>query len=385
MKRMLDMFAKSIYLFMVNFQSQKSVKKHNDVIFLLSFPSTSATIISELYNEFQSRLVICYTNEAFELASEYEKKGCKIYSIDTFGQLINKIVSMVKGSQLVICDNYFAFLAGIDFNSKTKVVQLWHANGAIKLFGLEAQYSKKSSTLDKKRYMRVYEKFTHYLVGSEKMAQIFAKNYKQDINVLPFGYIPTDVYFDKLWIEKKRFKFQSKWFSEKKILLYAPTYREKYVGASIDFKHIFSKMNEEWTILVKAHPHDKNLKRVLEENQENLINLNHENLQEILPFVDCLITDYSSIPFEYTLANKHGRIVFFCYDLKEYKQTVGIEPDFETWIPGKLVKNSDELLKELSNEEMNSFDSFDLLWNQYNTGHAAEQFIDWVKKNYEER
>ncbi|KFN91004.1 CDP-glycerol: N-acetyl-beta-D-mannosaminyl-1,4-N-acetyl-D-glucosaminyldiphosphoundecaprenyl glycerophosphotransferase [Tetragenococcus muriaticus PMC-11-5] len=150
-----------------------------------------------LYEHFPDKLVICYEKNTKELAEFYENKGCPIYCIDSFSVLIKDIVPMVSGSKLVFCDNYFAFLARTTLVPDANVVQLWHANGAIKLFGLEAKYTKNVTKKDRDRYMEVYHKFTHYVVSSRKMANVFAKNYHQTINKLPFGYLPTDLFLIK--------------------------------------------------------------------------------------------------------------------------------------------------------------------------------------------
>lgn len=135
-------------------------------MFLLSFPSASQLALQTLFDNFSEELVICYTKSSKELASYYQKNGCLTYNIDDFPVLLKDIVPMVTNSQLVFCDNYYAFLAGINFQARTKVVQLWHANGAIKTFGLEAAYTKKVSRKDQQRYLEVYKKFTHYVVSS---------------------------------------------------------------------------------------------------------------------------------------------------------------------------------------------------------------------------
>lgn len=110
----------------------------------MSFPSTSEIILENLYQEYNNNLIICYTRNGSTLAKQYQKKGCSIYSIDNYATLLTSIAPLVKGAKIVLCDNYYAFLSSIDFREETKNIQLWHANGAIKRFGLEAPYAKKA-------------------------------------------------------------------------------------------------------------------------------------------------------------------------------------------------------------------------------------------------
>lgn len=149
-----------------------------------------------------------------------------------------------------------------------------------------------------------------------------------------------------------------------KIVLFAPTFRKlEYDGRIISYKFNLPDFNRERfqdfleehniLLLVKFHPVEekeatkyfkdlRNVKLIKTETlQENLI-----DLYNILPCIDILITDYSSIYFDFLLLDRP--IIFITTDLKEYKKKRGfiLEP-FEFWTPGPKVKNFDKLLKEL--------------------------------------
>ncbi len=373
---------KDFYLTLVKKSCQKVKNKHQKIIFLLSFPSTSHYLLQKIYEKFEDRLIICYTNDGQILAENYQKKGCTIYALDHLPTLFKKVIPMVKGSRVILCDNYYAFLAGMSFDNETSVVQVWHANGAIKLFGLNAHYTKDASMRDHLRYSAVYQKFTHYMISSAKMETIFAANYQQPVTGLRFGYAPTDYYFDEEWLCNVRRKFAENFSENKKVVLYVPTYREKTLNIPLTFSKMASTLGEEWLILVKAHPHDHELQTQLDPTV--ITDFKGLTLQEILPSVDCLITDYSSVPFEYSLANPEGKIIFFCYDLFDYQKTVGIEADFIEWAPGKIVQNEYELIQEIKNPMKKSLHNFNQIWNEYAQGNAAEQLIEWVERKYED-
>lgn len=99
----------------------------------------------------------------------------------------------------------------------------------------------------------------------------------------------------------------------KKIALYVPTYRENKVTIPLNFSRLANQLGDEWQVLVKAHPHDSNLYQQVKDESNIVSNFNGLDLAQILPSVDCLITDYSSIPFEYSLANPEGKMVFFLF------------------------------------------------------------------------
>ena len=143
----------------------------------------------------------------------------------------------------------------------------------------------------------------------------------------------------------------------KTIILYAPTYREN--GSFFFFpdfdKGRFQKFLKEHNILfiVKPHPLEEAHAIKIFKKMENIILLEDQMLQErhldiydFLPCTDILVTDYSSIYFDFLLLDKP--IIFAVPDLEEYREKRGfvLEP-FEFWAPGPKVKNFKEFLEEI--------------------------------------
>lgn len=367
---------KQSYLFTIKRFAKKNKKQHQQIVYLLSFPSTSNYIIEKLFQKYQKRLTICYTKNATDLARTYQEKGCPIYCIDSQLILFRHIVPLLKSARVILCDNYFAILGGIDFLPKTKIVQLWHANGAIKKFGLEAHYAKKATQTDQKRYRDVYRRYTHCVVSSPKMASIFERSYQRELTFLPFGYPPTDQYFKR---DDEKIKEMKKIFGGKKLLLYAPTYREERGDFFIDFNRLLTELPE-WNILVQLHPHDFEQLQHLKKIEGIITNFKGYKIQDLFPIIDCLVTDYSSIPFEYSLSNPSGMICYFCYDYDLYDKTVGIQDCFKK--QKNIAKTQDELVRIIQ-KGTSDLNQFNQEWNTYVKGNAIEQLVEWVNAQYE--
>lgn len=372
-------YLKSFYLIAVNMVSKLSKKKHNNIIFLLSFDSTSYYILEELYKIYKKRLIVIYTINSTTLAKKFESRGCQVYSLSSFNSLFTKIVPLLKGSKVVICDNYFPILGGIDFRKETKILQIWHANGAIKTFGLEANYAINASDKNKDRYRQVYNKITDIVVSSSKMADIFKSSYKIDPNILKFGYPLTDYYLNE---GTKKKMLQMKETIKKKIILYAPTYRE-HSHNYIDLGYLSSNISDDSLLLVHPHPRDNVLKEQLKVYPSIMTHLNNFSLQETLFLTDVLITDYSSIPFEYSLANPDGNIVFFCPDLDNYQKEVGLQTDFIMSEEYEIFENIEDVVEIINKKENTTLKHFNLIWNEYANGKAIKQLIEWIEVTYE--
>lgn len=174
-KKYIKAFLKSGYLVPIRVLASLKRKRNENIVFLLSFPSTSEYIIDELSIKYKDRLIVCYTKEAKSLAETYKKRKIKVFSINSFIDLYTNIIPALASTKVILCDNYFAILAGFKFDKDVNVVQLWHANGAVKKFGAEALYAKQAMKTDQRRYQKVYDQYTHIVVSSKKWLKFFVK------------------------------------------------------------------------------------------------------------------------------------------------------------------------------------------------------------------
>lgn len=161
---------------------------------------------------------------------------------------------------------------------------------------------------------------------------------------------------------------------QKKVIYYIPTFREninnqKYSdGEGIkdnnflrvpDFDiNLLDQFLEDigYILILKLHPYEEEYFNEIQTLSNNIFNIkssvfleNNIDINQILGQSDCLITDYSSVYFDYLILNKP--IIFLTPDIQKYKEKRGgftLEP-FENWTPGEKVTSQKELLNELSN------------------------------------
>src|SRR5699024_8982588 len=247
----------------------------------------------------------------------------------------------------VFVDNYYHFLAVTDFHPHVECVQLWHAAGAIKQFGLKDHKVNKESAYARKRFRRVYDRFSHVVVGSEKMADVFQESFGlSNEQMLKTGVPRTDFFYDNDEINyvKHLMYMEFPIFKQKKVILYAPTYRDGEFNVStlhLDIKKMYDQLKYDYVLLLKLHPAVngtfENKHPGFAFNMSNYPNVNH-----LLTIADVLVTDYSSVPFEYSILRKP--MIFYPYDLDVYEKVRGLQDSYEQFVPGPVVAHTEELI-----------------------------------------
>lgn len=351
----------------------------------MSFPKNENGFLEKFIEQNPTVEVILFFEEnCRQDAEKFEYNGTKIYLMDNSIPFLKKAVFELMQAKVIICDNYFPFLAGFFPKKETTIIQLWHANGAIKKFGLEDPTSMKRSLFDHIRFKQVYKRFDEYIVGSESMGKVFQKSYGAERNqIIPLGYPRSDIYFDKQHIEASKQHFFDIYpnLKNKKLILYAPTYREfAEEGYPLDIPLMEEKLGSDYAILMKKHP--KALKHAVVDGYKNFFyaDLDGFKTEELMFVAETLITDYSSVPFDFTLVENAKKIIFYWYDEERYKQQTGIQEIFMDCIPGRIIHTNEELIKTIKKDNANEFNEFNQKWNTYNDGCAQQRLVSYIQK-----
>lgn len=304
----------------------------------------------------------------------------RIISFKT-GNFLNWMESIyhLATSEKVIVDNYFGFLAVTDFKENVTCVQLWHAAGAIKQFGLRDLSIENRPPSAFRRFKAVYSRFDYVVIGSDKMAAIFKEGFGiKEKQLLRTGIPRTDFFFDHENLEKAAQSLRRYFpiIDEKKVILYAPTYRDQELHVQelkMDIEKMYKYFHDDYVLFLSLHPA---VKVDIENNHPDFaIDVTTYNINHLLVIADVLISDYSSIIFEYSLFNKP--MVFFAYDIDEYAEERGFWEVYEELVPGPVAYNMDDLVEVIKNEayDMSGVREFSEEWNRYSKGRSSEQLV----------
>ncbi|MDU0075470.1 MULTISPECIES: CDP-glycerol glycerophosphotransferase family protein [Bacillus] len=356
----------------------KPVKPKNHLTLLVSFEENAQALIRSYKAHAESlsyEMTVLYTRHAVSLKKELEGVG-SFYLNEKHPLHLLKAVLILFKSKVVITDNYFLMTSVLNRRPQTTCIQVWHANGSLKKFGLEDVTNQNRPASDISRFKKVYRSFDFVTVGSDAMADVFKKSFGlRDGQLLKTGIPLTDVYY-----EEHKPELKHKW--PKKIILYAPTFRDYDMQSfRLPFteEQLTNALNGEYMLLVKLHP--AVLHQISASFESELIkNVSDMRLHDLLKAADILITDYSSVPFEFALLNKP--IFFFTYDLEEYDQKRGLIDNYTSVIPGKACHDSEALLEEMTKkpfraEEMKRFSD---KWNMYSDGNSSSKLLQFAEE-----
>lgn len=279
--------------------------------------------------------------------SVYDKLDCEkiivAHMLPHPYMLIPKIYFYLLTSKVIVTDDYLKYLRYLTLRKKQKVVQIWHACGAFKKFGLDAPL-KMSEDMEKKTHSR----YDAVCVSSSDVKKYYAGAFGiGEDKIFDTGVARTDALFDKEFKQKSITELTKKYkyLAEKKIYLFAPTFREKngrycHFDFHINFDLLSKELKDDEVFVLKRHPVMKE-KYFENGDYSNIVDLSDESVIDLTLICDTLITDYSSVIFEAVLLRK--KIVFFCPDHNEYDRDFYIR--YPEDLPGEVVTKSENLLK----------------------------------------
>lgn len=103
---------------------------------------------------------------------------------------------------------------------------------------------------------------------------------------------------------------------------------------------------------------------------------------DILPIVDCLITDYSSIIYDYSVLKKNKQLFIYAEDFEQYKHHVGVNNWFDKFYLDHRIETVEELCDNIKKNILFDETKFTSTWNKFNDGKTKERITQYIIKNY---
>lgn len=281
---------------------------------------------------------------------------------------------------------------GLNFKNKnTKYYFFTHGTiGCCKKMGNDIA---QQSTQFNKQHIEKYDKI--FLQGFENEIDCLSRawNYGRDIYEI-VGYPRNDELADtqdNLSEKKLEMRKKLKIDENKKIILYAPTFREYskdeeravFLKPPINFEEWENQLGDEYVLLVSAHYAIEKFLGVPKGNNFVKNVTGKYDINQLLIVSDLLITDYSSILIDYSILGKP--ILSYDFDFKEYSENRGVYPEYCSLFYNGIIQDEKSLLnaiKKLDFEKASQF-SLDKVRDKYISkyGNTTEEIITILLEN----
>ena len=255
-------------------------------------------------------------------------------------------------ADIILLDDFHPMLYKVEFDPDVQIIQVWHASGAFKTVG----YSRIGKPGGPSPFSDAHKNYTHAIVSSPHDVPFYAEAFGvPDERVTPTGIPRMDLFFDPAHIAATRELVHEAvpMTRDKKVILFAPTFRGTgpsnayYDYEQLDLPALYELCEEMDVVCVfKMHPFVLKPLEIPEEYADRFIDATtSREINDFLFIADLVITDYSSLVFEYSTLDRP--MLFFAYDLEEYISTRDFYEEFVDFVPGKIVSTFDEMLEAI--------------------------------------
>lgn len=269
---------------------------------------------------------------AFDDPTKYDT-GCEVIKMDTWAYFKNALKAKYWISSVNI-------ERGLNFKKKaTRYLNTWH--------GIPLKYIGNDCP-GRKDYDMSYIDYFCYSGPFEH--EIYQRAFKVKADNMLLSGLPRNDELYHVSAEKvAEMRTRLNIPDGKKVLLYAPTWRESEDGGKtynlappVDFKKWEKELGEEWVLLFRAH-HFTTQHMKIQFNGFIRDVSDYPAINDLMIAADILISDYSATIFDYCVLERP--IISFAYDYEEYEQSRGLYIDLSSELPGGIVKNEDDVIK----------------------------------------
>ncbi|RVU24521.1 CDP-glycerol:glycerophosphate glycerophosphotransferase [Streptomyces antnestii] len=285
------------------------------------------------------------------------------------------------------------FPHALDKPRHTRYLQTWHGS-AYKRMGFDEPRHATQNAPQRDALARAVGRFDHFMVRSEHDVRTLARAYRiPEEKLLRAGY-PRN---DRLVAARARDEREGRFPrpapatelgipDHRTVVLYAPTFRGlpkdgRTVELPLDVREFAERFGDTHVLLVRAHYMEA--ASLPATPPGTVIDVSgHHDVQELLVLADVLITDYSSIMFDYALLDRP--LVHFAPDLDAYAAERGAYFDLRARAAGPVAETQEELLrtldglKEADGEWQAARRAFAAEFGTYDDGGAARAAADLI-------
>lgn len=278
-------------------------------------------------------------------------------------------------------------------------IQTWHGT-PLKKLGIDMSFVNMGTDRDINEYKKNFKKDTikwDYLISQNSYStNIFRHAFAFNKNFLEIGYPRNDVLFNYAKQSIEDLKEELGIPETNKVILYAPTWRDNKFDEKgnykfelkINLEEFCKEFSKGYTLILKPHYLVRDKIDVSKYGDlVKVCSINYD-IQNLYLISDMLITDYSSVMFDYAILKRP--IILYMYDLQEYQEQMReFYFDILKEAPGEIVQTSSQLINEIKrtfeNFDSNSkkYSDFYKKYSSKDNGFASDRVIKIIKEHME--
>lgn len=310
------------------------------------------------------------TEQVFRLRMIPDGIGAKIkYCFGIIGDMY-----YLATSKIAMLDTYSITVSCLNHKKALKVIQMWHASGAIKKFGLQSLGSKEGRDENISRAMCMHRNYDYILAPSKATAAFYMDAFGYGADKMKICSLPR---VDEVLTETgstSAFFRENPALSHKKIVLYLPTFRDREREAVQLLKNGFSDCSMcDYHLIVSTHP----LFSKVERDEQFSYNGSY-SVYDLMKVADIIITDYSACAFDASLLMKP--LYFYVPDYDEYNRDRGMNIELKAEMPSACFENADELWNSIKSQQydLNALYSFKSKYMENTNSNNAEILAKFI-------
>lgn len=282
--------------------------------------------------------------------------------------------------------NNYGGIDGYAPREHQRYLQTWHGT-PYKYVG-RSQVEHQRMSAEEATVRRAEGGHWHAMISpSPYFTDLVPREFSYDGTVLETGYPRNDALVDTTLDERLRLREELGIPQDKKVLLYAPTFRDlnregwtASLFTGLDLSALTRHLGDDWVVLLRGHSfnarHD-----LSDRSTAQVIDVtHHHDINHLYLSADALLTDYSSAMFDFCLTGRP--ILYFVPDFAQYVRARGVYFDLEPIAPGPWCSTQPQLFAAL--DALESYDqeygaryaSFKERFAPWDDGKAARRVVD---------
>ena len=323
----------------------KLLPTENQIVFI-SMQSDSISLDFELlkkdleYREPGTKLVfLCKKME-----SSLTKKSDYIKYVFNMLEYTLEAMHYLATSKVCVAESYCVPISLLKHKKDLKIIQIWHASGAIKKFGYQSLDTKEGKSSEIAQLMCMHKNYDYVIAPSEATKNIFAEAFNiEKEKIVKLGLPRLEYITNREYDKTEKIYNEYPQLKNKKVILYVPTFRK---GKNIDLTEILNySLKDEYKLIIKLHPLENTV--VPEEYKID----SKYTTYDLIKIADYIITDYSILSIEASILEKP--IFLYLYDLEEYSQNRGLNINLQQELSTFTCRTFNDIMNKIQKGDYN--------------------------------